>query len=140
MTLKSIQGHEIFKKLYLINGACYDQSLYETHIGNHKWPFNLPSDLWTWKTLKRLSQFHGNFKKQSNIDCGWCHSQWKGNLKCKSTFIWRPTTLTIESKRFQDNNQCIWGIWLMIVINVFGIQLGIYSDKLHKDFINQLEW
>jgi hypothetical protein len=43
--------------------------------------------------------------------------------------------LTIESKRFQDNNQCIWGIWLMIVINVFGIQLGIYSDKLHKDFI-----
>jgi hypothetical protein len=32
MTLKSIQGHEIFKKLYLINGACYDQSLYETHI------------------------------------------------------------------------------------------------------------
>jgi hypothetical protein len=58
----------------------------------------------------------------------------------KSTFIWRPTTLTIESKRFQDNNQCIWGIWLMIVINVFGIQLVIYSDKLHKDFINQLEW
>jgi hypothetical protein len=46
--------------------------------------------------------------------------------------------LTIESKRLQDNNQCIWGIWLMIVINVFGIQLGIYSDKLHKDFINQL--
>jgi hypothetical protein len=26
----------------------------------------------------------------------------------------------------------------MIVINVFGIQLGIYSDKLHKDFISIL--
>ena len=31
-----------FKELCLINGASYDQSLYEIHIASHVWPFSLP--------------------------------------------------------------------------------------------------
>ena len=35
--LWSNQGHRPFKGLFLINGASYDQSLYEIHIISHIW-------------------------------------------------------------------------------------------------------
>ena len=39
----SNKGHRTFRSLYLINGALYDQSLYETHNSkSYKWPFSLP--------------------------------------------------------------------------------------------------
>ena len=40
----SNQGHIPFKGLCLINGASYDQNLYEIHIYvvSHVWPFSLP--------------------------------------------------------------------------------------------------
>ena len=31
-----------FKELCRINGASYDQSMYEIHIASHIWPFSLP--------------------------------------------------------------------------------------------------
>ena len=34
-----------FKGLCLINGASYDQSLYEIHIVSHIWPFSLPYNI-----------------------------------------------------------------------------------------------
>ena len=36
------KGHITFYRLYLINSTSYDQSLYETHIVSHMWPFSLP--------------------------------------------------------------------------------------------------
>ena len=35
-----------FKELCLINGASYDQSLYEIHIASHIWPFSLPYNMY----------------------------------------------------------------------------------------------
>ena len=36
MTFKGqIKVREFFNGLYLLNGACYDKSLYETHIVSH---------------------------------------------------------------------------------------------------------
>ena len=32
--------------MYLLNGACYDQSLHETHIVSHILYFSWPHDLW----------------------------------------------------------------------------------------------
>ena len=31
--------------MYLLNGACYDQILHETHIGNHMHVYGLSVDL-----------------------------------------------------------------------------------------------
>ena len=36
---------QTFNELCLINGASYDQSLYEIHIACHIWPFSLPYDI-----------------------------------------------------------------------------------------------
>ena len=36
----------------IVNGASYDQSLYETYIVSHIWPLSLPYNIWPWKTLK----------------------------------------------------------------------------------------
>ena len=41
----SNQGHGPFKGMCLINGASYDQSLYEIHIVSHIWPFSLPYNI-----------------------------------------------------------------------------------------------
>ena len=35
-----------------INGASYDQSLYDSYIVSHIWPFSLPYDIWPGMTLK----------------------------------------------------------------------------------------
>ena len=43
---------EIYLHWYLRNGACYDQSLYETHMVSHIWSFSLPHDIWPWMTFK----------------------------------------------------------------------------------------
>ena len=32
-------------------GTSYDESLYETHIVSHIWPFSLPYKIWPWMTL-----------------------------------------------------------------------------------------
>ena len=37
---------QIFKELFLINGASYDQSLYEIHIARHMWTFVLPYNMY----------------------------------------------------------------------------------------------
>ena len=37
---------QTFKELCLINGASYDQSLYEIHIASHIWPFSLPYNMY----------------------------------------------------------------------------------------------
>ena len=37
---------QMFKELCLINGASYDQSMYEIHIASHIWPFSLPYDMY----------------------------------------------------------------------------------------------
>ena len=37
-----IKDTQLFYMLYLINGASYDQSVHETHIISHNWPFSLP--------------------------------------------------------------------------------------------------
>ena len=55
----SNQGHRPLKGLYLINGASYDQSLYEIHIVSHIWPFSLPYDIWPLMRLKGKSRSFG---------------------------------------------------------------------------------
>ena len=45
-------GNWIFNGLYLLNGACYDTSFYETHIVSHIWSFSWSHDLWSWMTFK----------------------------------------------------------------------------------------
>jgi hypothetical protein len=42
----------IYLGYYLRTSACYDLSIYETHVGSHIWYFSLPHSLWTWMTLK----------------------------------------------------------------------------------------
>ena len=37
---------QTFKELCLINGASYDQGLYEIHIASHIWPFSLPYSMY----------------------------------------------------------------------------------------------
>ena len=41
------QKGQVFKRLYLLNGACYDNSLYETHIVNHIHVYDILVDLMT---------------------------------------------------------------------------------------------
>ena len=48
----SNQGHRHFKRLCLINGALYYQSLYEIHLVSHIWPFSLPYDIGPLTKLK----------------------------------------------------------------------------------------
>ena len=46
MTFKDqIKVIEFLDGLYLLNGACYDQSLYETHIRGHIHVYGLSIDL-----------------------------------------------------------------------------------------------
>ena len=42
LPLMVISRSQTFKGLCLINGASYDESLYEIHIISHIWPFSLP--------------------------------------------------------------------------------------------------
>ena len=42
LPLRSNQGRRPFKGLCLINGASYDQNLYDIHILSPMWPFSLP--------------------------------------------------------------------------------------------------
>ena len=54
-----IKYNWVFNGLYLLNDACYDQSLHETHIVSHiymviqltSWSLTL-KDLWHWMTFK----------------------------------------------------------------------------------------
>ena len=50
--LRSNKGHITLNRLYLVNGALYDQSLCETHIVNNIWPFSLPYSISPWMILK----------------------------------------------------------------------------------------
>ena len=46
MTFKGkIKYNWVFNGLYLLNGACYDQILHETHIGSHIHVYGLSVDL-----------------------------------------------------------------------------------------------
>ena len=46
------RGNCVFKGLYRLNRACYDQSLHETHLVSHIWFFIWPHDIWPWITCK----------------------------------------------------------------------------------------
>ena len=55
-----IKYNWVFNGLYLLNGACYDQILHETHRGSHIHVYGLSvdlmifelDDLWPWMTFK----------------------------------------------------------------------------------------
>ena len=49
---RSNQGNWVFSGLYLLNRACHNQSLYETHIVSHIWYFSWPHYLWPWMIFK----------------------------------------------------------------------------------------
>ena len=46
LPLKVKSRLQTFEELCLINGASYDQSLYEIHIASHIWPFSLPYNMY----------------------------------------------------------------------------------------------
>ena len=45
--------------MYLLNAACYDQSLHETHIVSHILYFSWPHDLWPNFTFGQLFMWIG---------------------------------------------------------------------------------
>ena len=46
MTFKGqIKYNRVFNGLYLLNGACFDKILHETHIGSHIHVYSLSVDL-----------------------------------------------------------------------------------------------
>ena len=49
---RSNQGNWVFSGLYLLNRACHNQSLYETHIVSHILYFSWPHYLWPWMIFK----------------------------------------------------------------------------------------
>ena len=51
-----------FSRDYLLNGVCYDQSLYETRMGNHIRPFRLPPDHWNLEDIEKEKSRSSKFQ------------------------------------------------------------------------------
>ena len=76
-------SHSVFrvrKSIWaFVIGACYDKSLYETHIVSHIWSFSLTHDLWPWITFKGQIKVNWDFNGLSLLNgdfeqcCKWLH-------------------------------------------------------------------
>ena len=74
LTTLIFEMHWVFNGLYLLNRACHDQSLYETHIVSHIWYFSWPHYLWPWMTFKGQIKYNWVFNGLYLLN-GACYDQ-----------------------------------------------------------------